>query len=321
MAGLTNPIGKSNQSLMAQPADTKRSGEPEGEAYLALVGERVRVARTARGMTRKALSAASGVSERYLADLETGTGNASLLVLRQIARAADISVETLIADQPDTAGLPDNDAPGQSRGYTALTTLLQRLSPADLAEARRLIEHRFAPVPKTAPQRIALVGLRGAGKTTLGAALATELGVPFIELDREIERASGMELAEIFATHGPATFRQLEYKCLETTIATYPRAVIATGGSLVTEPATFDLLLTSCTTIWLRAAPGMHMSRVVAQGDLRPMADNPRAMEDLAAILAARAPLYAKARFALDTTGLTPDAAVTKLLALVRGGT
>lgn len=301
---------------MVQPADTKRSGDPEGETYLVLVGERVRLARSERGMTRKALSVASGVSERYLADLETGTGNASLLVLRQIARAVDVSIEALVTDQIAAGTAPA----GQAGRLETLAGILAQLSPAELTEARRLVDASSRTTQTSAPQRIALVGLRGAGKTTLGEALATELGLPFIELDREIERASGMELAEIFATHGPAMFRQLEYKCLEATIAKYPRAVIATGGSLVTEPATYDLLLSACTTVWLRAAPDMHMSRVVAQGDLRPMADNPRAMEDLAAILAARAPLYAKARHALDTTGLTPDAAAAKLRDLVRGG-
>jgi XRE family transcriptional regulator, aerobic/anaerobic benzoate catabolism transcriptional regulator len=290
---------------MTQTSETKRNAEPEGEAYLTLVGERVRLARTERGMTRKALSQASGVSERYLADLETGTGNASLLVLRQIARAVDVTVELLISEQSDT-----------SADLAHVMRILERLSAADVADARRLIEARFPLETKSTTKRIALIGLRGAGKTTLGEGLAADLGLPFIELDREIERASGMDLAEIFATHGADTFRRLEFKCLEATIARYPQAVIATGGSLVTEPETFALLLRACTTIWLKAAPDLHMSRVVAQGDLRPMADNPRAMEDLANILAARAPLYAKAHAIVDTTGLSPEAAQAKLRAV-----
>ena len=165
---------------------------------------------------------------------------------------------------------------------------LERLSPAELAEARRLMAQRFGPASASAQGRIALVGLRGAGKTTLGQLAAQALGVPFVELDREIERASGMELSEIFAVHGQAMFRRLERQCLETIVARFDRVVIATGGSLVTEPATYDLLLSTCFVVWLSAKPDEHMGRVLAQGDLRPMADGPQAMDDLKAILESR---------------------------------
>ena len=165
---------------------------------------------------------------------------------------------------------------------------LERLSPAELAEARRLIAQRFGKAGASAQGRIALVGLRGAGKTTLGQLAAQALAVPFIELDREIERASGMELSEIFATHGQAMFRQLERQCLETIVERFERVVIATGGSLVTEPATYDLLLSTCFVVWLSAKPDEHMGRVLAQGDLRPMAEGPQAMDDLKAILESR---------------------------------
>jgi XRE family transcriptional regulator, aerobic/anaerobic benzoate catabolism transcriptional regulator len=295
---------------MTQSTETKRTDEPEGEAYLALVGERVRVARSRYGLTRKALSHASGVSERYLADLETGSGNASLLVLRQIGRAIDVAVEDLIAD-PATVRDDAYD-------LRAEIHLLRSLTPAERTEARRMIEARFRPSHQHRASRIALIGLRGAGKTTIGRALAAELKWPFIELDREIERTSGMELAEIFASHGQAFFRRKEFECLETTIAQNPSCVIATGGSLVTEPDTYALLLRACMTVWLKASPTVHMARVVAQGDLRPMANNPRAMDDLSAILSARAALYAKADIVLDTTELTPTAACQSLLVEVQ---
>jgi XRE family aerobic/anaerobic benzoate catabolism transcriptional regulator len=168
--------------------------------------------------------------------------------------------------------------------------------------------------------RIALVGLRGAGKTTLGQLTAQALGVPFVELDREIERASGMELSEIFAMHGQPMFRRLERQCLETTIERFDKAVIATGGSLVTEPATYDLLLSACFVVWLSAKPDEHMGRVLAQGDLRPMADGPQAMDDLKAILESRTALYAKANAQVSTTGKTEAQAFAALLAALPRG-
>ena len=297
------------------PTDTATSApEPRrGDAptaYLKRLGERVRLRRTGRGMSRKALSRASGVSERYLADLERGVGNPSLLVLLQIADALGSQVAQLVSDRSD----PPLDL--------ALTIhQLERLSPPELAEARRLLDERFGSA-RAVHGRIALVGLRGAGKTTLGQRAAETLGVPFVELDREVERASGMELSEIFATHGQATYRRLERQCLETVIGRFHRVVIATGGSLVTEPATYDLLLSSCFVVWLSARPHEHMGRVLAQGDLRPMSEGPQAMDDLKAILESRASLYAKADATVDTSGKSEADALADLLAAVsRTGT
>ena len=292
------------------PTDTATSApEPRrGDAptaYLKRLGERVRLRRTGRGMSRKALSRASGVSERYLADLERGAGNPSLLVLLQIADALGSQVAQLVSDQSD----PPLDL--------ALTIhQLERLSPPELAEARRLLGERFGNA-RAVHGRIALVGLRGAGKTTLGQRAAETLGVPFVELDREVERASGMELSEIFATHGQAMYRRLERQCLETVIGRFHRVVIATGGSLVTEPATYDLLLSSCFVVWLSARPHEHMGRVLAQGDLRPMSEGPQAMDDLKAILESRASLYAKADATVDTSGKSEADALADLLAAV----
>jgi XRE family aerobic/anaerobic benzoate catabolism transcriptional regulator len=287
-------------------AESRRGASRADEAYLKRVGERVRLGRARRGMSRKTLSRASGVSERYLAELERGAGNASLLVLRQIAEALSIEISALVSDQPE-----------RPVDYALAVHQLEHLSPGELAEVRRLIAQRFGRPRAARRTRIALIGLRGAGKTSLGERAAQALGVPFIELDREIERASGMELSEIFALHGQAMFRRLERQCLETIIQRFERAVIATGGSLVTEPATYDLLLSSCFVVWLSAAPEQHMSRVLAQGDLRPMADGPQAMEDLKAILESRAPLYAKADAEVNTSDKSETEALAALLAVI----
>jgi XRE family aerobic/anaerobic benzoate catabolism transcriptional regulator len=258
-------------------------------------------------MSRKVLSEASGVSERYLAELERGAGNASLLVLRQIAEAMGIAVPDLVADAPEPS-VELEVAVGE----------LQRLSEAELREARGWLAKRFGRATIKSRDRIALVGLRGAGKTTLGAKAAAALGMPFIELDREIESASGIELSEIFAAHGQAYFRKLEYECLQHVVQGNERAVIATGGSLVTEPATFDLLLSTCYVIWLKAAPEEHMGRVAAQGDMRPMAASRQAMEDLRAILDSRGPLYARADATLDTSSRSDAQSLSDLLAMIR---
>lgn len=289
-----------------QAPETRRGTAPAHEAYLKTVGERVRVCRARRGMSRKSLSIASGVSERYLAELERGAGNASLLVLRQIAEALSIEVADLVSEAPERAV-----------DLTLLLHQLERLSPSELAEARQLIARTFGKSKASSHRRIALVGLRGAGKTTLGQLVARALGVPFIELDREIERASGMELSEIFATHGQAMFRQLERQCLDTIIERFDEVVVATGGSLVTEPATYDRLLSTCFVVWLSATPDEHMSRVLAQGDLRPMADDPRAMDDLRVILDSRRALYAKADATVDTSHKSDAQAFAALLAVL----
>jgi XRE family transcriptional regulator, aerobic/anaerobic benzoate catabolism transcriptional regulator len=291
-------------------AESRRGAAPADEAYLRRVGERVRLGRARRGMSRKTLSKASGVSERYLAELERGAGNASLLVLRQIADALSIEAAALVSDAAE-----------RPIDLTLAIHQLERLSPAELTEARQLIAQRFGPGGASAQQqRIALVGLRGAGKTTLGQLAAQALAMPFVELDREIERASGMELSEIFATHGQAMFRQLERQCLDAIIERFDRAVIATGGSLVTEPATYDRLLSSCFVVWLSAKPDEHMGRVLAQGDLRPMADGPQAMDDLRAILDSRRPLYAKADAMVDTSDKTDAQAFAALLGVIARG-
>jgi XRE family aerobic/anaerobic benzoate catabolism transcriptional regulator len=278
-----------------------RDGETE---YLKLLGERIRTARAQRGMTRRILARDSGVSERYLAQLEAGQGNISIALLRKVAQAMGMPLDDLVRDEPES--------PLELR---LLTQSLARLAPQELAQARQLLGARFGAVAADRRQRVALIGLRGAGKSTLGRRLAAQRDVPFIELDREIERESGLALGEIFDLYGQAAFRRHERRALESLLRRHRRAVIATGGSLVSEPATFDLLLSSCFTVWIKAAPEEHMARVVAQGDLRPMADNAESMDDLRRILAGRSALYAKADAAVDTAGQDVEASLAELIA------
>jgi XRE family transcriptional regulator, aerobic/anaerobic benzoate catabolism transcriptional regulator len=276
--------------------------------YLRRVGERVREARERRGMTRKLLARDSGVSERYIAQLETGQGNISILLLRQIAQAMNLSASELVRDAPD-----------QPLELTLLVETLRRLKPAELAEARQSLNSMFAGATvRKRTGRIALIGLRGAGKSTLGALLARDLRVPFIELDREIERIAGASLAEIFDLYGQVAYRRYERRALEAVLESHDRAVIATGGSIVAEAGTYDLLLTACYTIWLMAAPEEHMSRVVAQSDLRPIAGNQEAMADLRRILAGRDALYAKTDARVDTTGASIAASLKRLKTAVQ---
>jgi XRE family aerobic/anaerobic benzoate catabolism transcriptional regulator len=275
--------------------------------FLERLGERVRTMRSRRGMSRKVLARHSRVSERYLAQLEAGKGNCSIVLLRRIAAAMSVPVASLIDERPER--------PVEN---LLLAQLLDRLSPPDLAKARELLLTHFGGTAgETRRHRIALIGLRGGGKSTIGRLLGAARGVPFIELDREIEARSGLALSEIFEMFGQETFRRMERAALEATLESNRSFVLATGGSLVTEPATFELLLTSCLTIWLRASPTEHMSRVAEQGDLRPMADNARAMDDLVAILTSREPLYAKADLTLDTSGRGAEESVAELLRLL----
>ena len=270
-----------------------------GDGYLHLLGNNVRAARARRGMTRKMLAKHSGVSERFLAQLESGAGNASILVLRQIAQALDLPLEAVLPGQPQSADLePTID-------------FLRRLDPARLAEAHDLLLQRFNDPSKGERNlRIALIGLRGAGKSTIGKLLADRLGLPFFELDRLIEQESGVSLSMIFDMYGQSGFRRFERRCLDDLLNREERFVLATGGSLVSEPATYDRLLSACYTLWLHARPEEHMARVVAQGDMRPMAQSSEAMADLKRILAEREHLYSRADATVDTSGRSVEEVV-----------
>jgi XRE family aerobic/anaerobic benzoate catabolism transcriptional regulator len=275
--------------------------------FLRALGERVREVRAQRGMSRKILARDSGVSERYLAQLESGEGNVSVLLLRQIAQALNLPVTDLLREEN-----------GQSVELSLILQFLQRLPPARLGAVRDQLLQQFGDSPGQRRQRIALIGLRGAGKSTLGARLAKELGAPFVELDDEIEREAGTSLSEIFLLYGQAGYRRYERRALEKVLERNQRCVIATGGSIVSEPGTYDLLLSTCYTVWLRTEPEEHMARVVAQGDTRPMAGNVEAMDDLRRILAGRAALYRQADSTVDTAGRTVEQSLKDLKRAVR---
>lgn len=234
-------------------------------AYLRMLGERVRRARTERSVTRKALAHSSGVSERYLAQLEAGEANVSVLLLREIARALELSAASLLSDQV------------------------------------------------TVGQRIALIGLRGAGKSTVGKLLAEKLRVPFIELDREIEHASGVSIAMILDMYGQEGFRRLERQSLEEVLKKHSDFVLATSGGIVQDADTYNRLRQTCRTVWLRTSPEEHMQRVVEQGDMRPMGNNAQAMDALKRILADREPLYALAESTQNTSGRSPQEIATQV--------
>jgi len=243
--------------------------QQQEDAYLARLGERVRAWRTEHGMSRKALALASGVSERYLAQLEAGQGNISVLLLRKVARAMGVAVERLVREE-DTVEKP-----------------------------------------------IALIGLRGAGKSTLGAKLAASLSLPFVELDREVEKEAGAPLAEVFAMYGQDAFRRFERRALERVLAEQPRAVIAAGGSLVTDPGTYELLLERCRCVWLKATAQEHMARVLAQGDTRPFKGRSAALDEIRKLLADRDRLYGRASAVIDTSGKSVRQALAELKRMV----
>jgi XRE family aerobic/anaerobic benzoate catabolism transcriptional regulator len=287
---------------MAKPLPLRDS-----EVYLRRLGERVRTLRNQRGMSRKVLAQHAKVSERYLAQMEVGKGNVSIVLLRRIARAIGLPVTQLVHEGAEPA-----------LDLVLVEQFLERLSPPDLNEARELLLRHFGePSEDLRRRRIALIGLRGGGKSTLGRLLAERLEVPFIELDREVERRSGASLSEIFDMFGQETFRRAEREALEDVLRQNRAFVMATSGSIVTDPGTMELLLSSCFTIWLRAEPDVHMQRVIGQGDMRPMAGSARAMEDLIAILKSREPLYAKAEASLNTTGRTPEQNLAELLRVI----
>ncbi len=230
----------------------------EKHPYLVTLGERVRLLRARRGLSRKAAAARAQVSERHWANLESGTGNASILVLLQVAKALQCGLVTLLEEAPAAGSM------------------------------RR--------------QHIALIGLRGAGKSTLGQRLAQELGYVFVELSRVIEQLAGCSISEIHGLYGPQAYRRYERRALEDSLAQHPHAVLATPGGLVSEETTFNMMLAQCFTIWLQATPEDHMARVLAQGDTRPIAASTEAMQDLRRILNNRSPFYAKADVHFDTS-------------------
>jgi XRE family aerobic/anaerobic benzoate catabolism transcriptional regulator len=287
-----NEAGESAGALAQAEASDGRQA-----LFLAALGQRAKALRVRRGLTRKALARLAGVSERHLANLEYGVGNASILVLLQVAQALQCSLAELVGDMTT-----------QSPEWLMLRDALGACDEATLRRVRlAAIELVGGGAPRNyeAPvrsSRIALIGLRGAGKSTLGRMLAEDLDFPFVELSREIEKLAGCSISEVLGLYGQNAYRRYERRALEDAIDAYPEAVIATAGGLVSDLASFNLLLRRCTTVWLMADPEDHMSRVMAQGDLRPMAASREAMDDLKSILAGRAAFYSKADMRLDTS-------------------
>lgn len=283
------------------PAPLRFVDEAADTEFVQALGIRVRESRAQRGMSRKTLALNSDVSERYLAQVESGETNPSIMVLRHVAHALGISLIELLEPQQ---GSPE---------YRLISRFLEQLAPNRLEDALLRLMRDFGNEDASRRKRIALVGLRGAGKSTLGRALAAELSMPFVELNNAIEAEAGMSLNEVFMLYGQPGFRRLERRCLENFIAQHENAVITVGGGIVSEPETFNLLLMNCYTVWVKASPEEHMSRVVAQGDFRPMEGNAEAMEDMRRILSAREPLYSKADFTLNTTGQAPEVSLAQL--------
>lgn len=258
--------------------------------FLTHVGKRVRGFRSRRRMTRKQFSQESGISERHIAQVESGDGNISIALLRRMTIALGISLEELFSHE--------TQEPEQK---ILIQKFLERIPADRLEEVTEKLERDFGEVARR--PHLALIGLRGAGKTTLGAKLADDFKIPFVELDREIEIDAGIPLAEIFSLYGQTGYRRIENSTLKRVVKERERAVISVGGGVVSEAESYDFLLSRCFTVWVKARPEEHMARVMAQGDFRAMAQNNQAMDDLRRILEAREPLYQRAHMCLDTSG------------------
>lgn len=293
------------QGRERQPPQDQTNG------YLAELGQRVRSMRAVRGMSRKVLAAESGVSERYIAQLESGLGNLSIMLLRRVADAAGAQLEDLVADPAR-----------QPRDWPLIRELMRKASPELLDDVKALLSGHPVLRPANAPNvqvdRIALIGLRGAGKSTLGRLVANKLGWRFVELNREIENEAGFSLGEVFSLYGQDGYRRYEQSALDRVISEPGALVLATGGGIVSDPVTFERLLASFFTVWVKATPAEHMSRVREQGDLRPMAADRAAMSELITILQSRELLYARARTSIDTSGRTVDESSMALLRVIQ---
>jgi len=304
MLGLEPGQSKANM-LKTEEKPQQDAGQAEVTALIRLVGTRVRAARKGAGFSQRELSERSGVSTRYLAQLEGGEGNISIALLKQIALALDLPVEALItAPDPESAEI------------THLTALYRKADADTRARALHLLDPARDQGRKA--ERICLIGLRGAGKSTLGELLAQDFGMPFIELNARIEARIGVPVGEIIALYGEEGYRQIEAETLEQIIAEHDRLLLAVAGGIVSSAQTFEQVLTRFHTVWIKAQPAEHMERVRAQGDLRPMAGNPQAMAQLRQILKAREVHYTKAAYQLDTSGKTIQTSRAELNQLLR---
>jgi XRE family aerobic/anaerobic benzoate catabolism transcriptional regulator len=275
-----------------------------GARLIARLAARVAEARRLRGLPRRVLSERSGVSPRYLAQLEAGEGNISVLLLQRVAAALDIRIETLLAEEMSV----DHDALRVASLYREASTDVQ-------AQVRGLLAPQNPSLLRAG--RICLIGLRGAGKSTLGRLAGEALNIPFVELNDEIEAAADMPLAEIMAFYGESGYRKLEAEALERVSGQHDRMVLAVAGGIVAEETTYSRLLERFHTVWIRTSPAEHMQRVRAQGDVRPMEGNPAAMAHLKELLQSREPLYGKAQASINTSNKPERASLNDLLAVI----
>ncbi|MEO6353964.1 MAG: helix-turn-helix transcriptional regulator [Burkholderiaceae bacterium] len=286
------------------------NAEQYKDPFLIALGERLTALRSRHNLSRKALARRADVSERHLQNIELGTGNASIQFLRQLSQVLNCRLVEMIGDE--TISSPE---------WLKICDILRGRTEAELAQASAALIDTFEKPSSEASrrQRVAFIGLRGAGKSTLGQMLADNWMVPFIELERQIETVAGCSIPEIHALYGPSAYRRYEYRALEQAIRRFPRAVIATPGGIVSDPATFNLLRSHCYTVWLKAAPEEYMERGLSQCDSRLRFDNHEAMEDLNNIIESRAPLYSRADEIFDTSDITQEAAFMGLVDQLRG--
>jgi XRE family aerobic/anaerobic benzoate catabolism transcriptional regulator len=316
MDNLTKPEARTSVARTSSKKQAARATalvtphDEETHAFLVELGQRVRNVRAVRGMSRKVLARVSGVSERYIAQLESGLGNVSIMLLRRVAKATATPLEDFVSDPA-----------AQSEDWPLMRSLMREAPPAVIDEIKDLLTGqrpaRRLP-PRIAVDRVALIGLRGAGKSTLGRRAAGEMGWPFIELNKEIENVAGFSMTEIHSLYGQEGYRRLEQTALRQVIDRPGPMIVATGGGIVADPMTFELLLSSFFTIWVKASPAEHMNRVRQQGDLRPMSNDKAAMSELVTILSSRESLYGKARMVIDTSGATEETSLRKLLDVLR---
>ena len=294
-------------SAHSKENSSQRAAAVSNDGFLVFLGKRVRELRNRRGLTRKMMAREADVSERHLAQLEAGEGNVSIVLLRRIAAAVNVSLEELFATETETR-----------HEKVLIQRFLERLPAHRVEDAMSRLLREFGDEEAVRRKRVALIGLRGAGKSTLGLRLGQEMNIPFIELDGEIEKDTGMPLGEIFSLYGQAGYRAIERRSLERVLHEQERAILSVGGGVVSEKETYDYLLSNCYTVWIKARPEEHMARVIAQGDLRAIAGGNQAMEDLRRILEAREPLYRKADMYLDTSGNSVEESFAKLKAALQ---
>jgi XRE family transcriptional regulator, aerobic/anaerobic benzoate catabolism transcriptional regulator len=294
-------------SAHSKDATSPDLGPESNDGFLLSLGKRVRELRNRRGMTRKMMAREADVSERHLAQLEAGEGNVSIVLLRRIAAALHVSLAELFAAEAET-----------QHEKVLIQRFLERLPAHRVEDAMFRLLREFGDEEVARRKRVALIGLRGAGKSTLGLQLGQQWDIPFIELDREIEKDTGMPLGEIFSLYGQTGYRAIERRSLERVLLEQERAILSVGGGVVSEKETYDYLLSNCYTVWIKARPEEHMARVIAQGDLRAIAGGNQAMDDLRRILEAREPLYRKADMYLDTSGDSAEESFVKLKAALQ---